>query len=193
MIEKHAYYLGGIAGSGKTSITRVISELDPSTSVLHGSRKMLEYFGVNSYADLNIIPGPLQKEARLALYQKALVDAPGNLFIDAHYVLFGQGDKPVEVVDQEFTDKIGAFFHIIADPELIMERTFLDQESLPRRKNNLLTLGAISLDSIKRSQEVSVRCAEGVSEIANAPLKIVENNESIEHAAHAVLRLASSD
>jgi len=187
------YYIGGITGSGKTSVSREVAQNTPETVVVYGSKLLMEHFGCRSYDELNSVSDYKQKKGRIEIFSNLVGTEAKNVLVDGHYVIFIRDGKPARTVDEEWIVNFQALIHLITDPNIILERLLKDVQDFSRRIKNLIESDETVLDRIKRSQENSMDQAQNLANHISIPLRIVDNSSDLQKTAQKVKAIISGD
>lgn len=170
-------HLGGVPGSGKTTLTNTVEQLAERESFplqrLTGGEILCELAGVDSMAELRALPesvrATLRPEMYRWLYAEDRADPRTVRLGDGHFVLFevkGQryGVRQIQPGDAEQTL---AMVVITADPETVLSRRRDDVGSRQDRQ--------FSLDAIRREQKLELEVAKSQAEQLQVALEIVPN------------------
>ena len=102
-------YIGGIGGSGKTRVTRLLAERIEGVSTLTGSEIMMRAAGVSSREELRQLPEEQKERLRISVIP-ALYKSHDQLLAEGHYYL-----------TREEIDCFDAFLLVEAPVERIVE------------------------------------------------------------------------
>ena len=147
-------YLGGINGSGKTSIVQKINERLPNLHIVHGSKELMKRLNisVNDYDTLRSIPEKVKEEAVTELlHDLESKNKCQTIIVVAHYA---------KVVRGEITSSFGPWYGhcdklvlITGSSREILDRITIDQASGRRTERNLFGCLHKTREQIKFLQE----------------------------------------
>jgi adenylate kinase len=119
-------YVGGINGSGKTTILKEVAKrLD--FEYISTSKLMMEIIGRPSdYDHLRSIPSDQQMEIREKMFDDLAFDSNRNLIVDSHYLNLIKGKT--NIITRDAIKKFDVFVLISAPIEQVWDRVRKDEE-----------------------------------------------------------------
>ena len=96
--------------------------------------------------------------------------------MEGHYLIARTNGTIMFALDDTWAKKVDAFFHLVVDPEALLER--INSQSMSReRRLGYFERGLTALDAIKKRQDDSLRMVEERARLWNKPFVIVDNNK----------------
>lgn len=183
------FFIGGITGSGKTSITEEITRRDDKIKAIYGSKALMDYFGCVSYEEINTISEDRQRQARIEIFSNLRPQNQGKILFDGHYLIFTKNGEATSTVEPEWIRQFDMLIHLNANPHAILERLLSDPKNFRRRLVNLSYLNGSFVDKIQRTQDLSIREAESISRLTGVPLSFVSNSSTLPEAVNEIEQL----
>lgn len=178
-------YVGGVPGSGKTSIIRATEKLAHIQGIkvcrTIGTDIMCELAGVSSVKELRQLPEEIRKSLRPEMnrrvYELDRNDPSTIRLCDGHYCFFdvegkSYGKREIQPWDQ---DQLKAMILVFARPQTILTRRTLEQQIRPDRQ--------ITLQSIMRELQLEAKTAFEQTNTLLIPLKLLKND-----SPHIIIR-----
>lgn len=179
--KRRLVFLGGLNGSGKTAVTKVM-ESNPRITVFYGSKMLMEFLGCKSYRELDAMPEKDQITARSRFFNSGLfADCKTEIaLIDFHYILL-RGNSRFELsVEEDWAHRIDLFLHIVAEPKLMLERILNDKEDSKRKIQKFKSDYGDYEKQINFYQEISLKIGSEMVKKLGRPFRVIENNSTIE-------------
>ena len=191
-------YLGVIGGSGKSSISGLLSDVYGDTTVINVSKQLLAFSGLNSYNEFDLVSDSKDLEIRKRLYDSKLSEVKTKFaLVDSHYIKIKPQQSLKPIVDLELASRFDIFFHIIAPPEIILQRILADEYNRERRLSQYAKISSDITAAISRCQDESVMIARKLASQLRKPFKVMPNyapKNEIAYTLHEELKaLARKD
>ena len=126
-----AFFVGGINGSGKSTVLKKIASKDERFEVIHGSKYLMECLGIEEgdYETLRSTPDNVKEKAKeqMAKEISSRKNSDKVILFDAHYIKIHEG-KIDSAVKGNWIALFEKLFLIKSDPKTILSRI----ESDPR-------------------------------------------------------------
>ena len=184
--KKKFYFVGGINGSGKSSILKEISQTSGPT-VISGSAYFIKWLGLKrgDYKTLRSLPDSLVLR-ELDKMMKFLIKKPtpncDSVIFDAHYLNIREG-KAVKWID-DWMGLMNGLFLIRTSPRIILQRFHRDLKTT-KRDRNLFSRNASYREKIKFlsfCNKKSETLIKWLSKKFKIPYFIIDNNDDIQKA-----------
>ncbi len=181
--------VGGIPGSGKTTITNEIVRIGTSLGLpitrVKGSDIMCKIAGVKNVDQLRSLPEDVRSKIRPKMfeymYEEDKSDPTTIRVRDMHYSFpDGSGGYVALAPQRGDTDQLLMMVLLNPSPEVLLDRRVSDQVIRDDRNRNL--------PIIYEELEFEKRTAVSNAEIIGVPLFICENNTSPDQTATLILR-----
>lgn len=186
--DKGLYFIGGIEGVGKTTLTSRAATLLSNTINLTASNIIREKSNIE---DIATIPYTQQEQCLIRGISESFKTTNKRLLLDAHYICF-EDDKDYEVVKDDFWQETKAFIHISSNVDSIYKRSTRDEiDGIKKRSLNDLP-SIKSIEEISRRQELSRKEAVFVAKHFNKPLIHLMNNESLKNVTNGLIMMILS-
>lgn len=188
--EKILAYMGGLNGSGKSTIIKIL-EPEKEIKVFHGSKMLMEYLGCESYSGLDAIPEKDQIKARIAFFNSPLFSSHTQRIglIDAHYIQLRGNSKFETSMEDEWTGRIDLFLHVVAKPKLILDRILKDPHDSQRKLQKFKSSTRDYEEEIEYYQEISVKVGAETARKLGRPFRIIDNNSAMEETIAQIKRI----
>lgn len=120
-----AFFVGGINGSGKSTVLKEISAKDERFEVIHGSKYLMEYLGIEKgdYETLRSTPDDTKEKAKenIAKEISSRKDPSKIVLFDAHYIKIHNG-KISNAIEGNWIALFEKLFFIKSDAKTILSR-----------------------------------------------------------------------
>jgi len=172
-------YLGGINGSGKTTVAQVVSRRLPNLHIVHGSRELMRQLNLseNDYKTLRSIPEKIKEEAFIELLQNLKSkNSNRTIIVTAHYVKILEGR-----ITPSLGDWYGYFDKLIlvtGSSREIFNRIIVDQISNRRTGRDLfggLEEEEDKIEFLQKAQNTSRQVVEQVFKEFKIPYFLLLN------------------
>ena len=187
-MDKFFAYLGGVQGSGKGTISDMVTREHADVSAFHFSRLLLAHLGAHSLDDFDALESNECNSIRASLYKSKLFDLKTAFgLIDSHYVKIIKGGSIRVCLNQDSAQSIGLFLHLVSDPEVIAKRIkSLQGAERERRIAKYSSFDEDLLSGIGRLQQISISTAQSIADQMGKPFVKIENNFTPEEVAKRV-------
>ncbi|KKT48980.1 MAG: hypothetical protein UW41_C0014G0024 [Candidatus Collierbacteria bacterium GW2011_GWC2_44_18] len=175
-MTKELYFVVGINGVGKSEISKeVSSKLD--WLYISSSDLLKAAAGVKSSRELENFDQNQLNQIFVCALLVTLEESKNPIILDTHSVIFLEDGSQDFTENPELYQYARAILDIQADPQIISERIYTDNETGKRIR--LLSVDPID---IKERQSTSSWAASNMAQHGNFKHVIIENNKSLEEA-----------
>ena len=148
------FFVGGVNGSGKTTVLHLISEKKPEFHVIKGSEYFMKWLGIKrrNYGQLQSLPDrktllELGRMMRYLLKEKKYSNNKKIVLIDAHFTNIRNGKTEEWISD--WLSLVNGLVLIKAKPAEILKRIRIDNKKKTKRQRNLFPTNASYKEKIK--------------------------------------------
>ncbi len=190
-IKPALFFIGGITGSGKSSVTRELAINDERITPIYGSQALMNHFNCHDQLDLGRISDKQQEKGRIEIFSKLSSLESTIAILDGHFVLFTKNGVK-SVIEKEWIKNFKSLIYLKSSPNSILERLTSDRTNLPRRLKNLIRKDCSLLERIKQSQDISINFAKRISKDNKIPLRFVDNSTDLASVINKVEKIIFS-
>lgn len=150
---------------------------------------MLESQGSHNYSALENVPDDRQREMRNEIFDRVIskFKTPYGV-VEGHYLIARTNGTIMFALDDPWARKVDAFFHLVVDPETLLER-INSQSTSKERRLGYFERGLTALDAIKKRQDDSLRMVEERARLWNKPFVIIDNDRNPTKVVAEIYRL----
>lgn len=192
-------WLGGIPGTGKSTVVKELIMMQPHIELVKVSDQMLSLAGMSSPQELASLTASQRQELSLLAHRKLLeIDScdPNTIRIeDGHFTVFKSNEKGYQLVlpcDKETASQTAGLLLLEAPSSEVFARLSVDT---PRREERLARFGiqlgkteAEAYHKIEQHQLFERAAASFLSREMEASLHILHNDGSVTNCAWEIIR-----
>ena len=180
MINRNAYFIGGVSGVGKSTFLNKLKEINNDFEIIYGSKYFMKWLGLKKgdYGALQSLPDDIKNKELDKMMRYILKNKQNKkiLLIDAHYLRIHEGK--ISVATGEWMRFFNGLFVLNDEPKEVLRRINFDTINTKRiRKifpgniiNNNEKLKLLSCYLNKTMDKV-----KELSTIFNIPYFIIQN------------------
>jgi adenylate kinase len=175
------YYVGGINGTGKSTVLAQLAQMN-DFEIVPLTQRLIQFAGLTGYDELRQRSQVINRRDLAELINGLVVESENkNIVLDGHYLNLRRGR--VSKVTGSWIGRMTALILITADPAVIYER--INQDNKDRALFGSGLSGEAAIKRLAQYQLQTIAEFDTLADRYTLPKIVVENND-VYHAAAAI-------